>query len=101
MGGLEGEALRSMIFLLLLFASFAGKKQQQKNYSRGPAAPAAPAGELAMQYHQYCVKKVLRCFASPFVILSEAKNLSFEVERDPSLRLRMTDSSAAEECKET
>src|SRR5215217_36931 len=47
LGGLEGEALRSMIFLLLLFASFAGKKQQQKNNSRGPAAPAAPAGELA------------------------------------------------------
>jgi hypothetical protein len=29
---------RQAIFLLLLFASFAGKKQQQKNYSRGPAA---------------------------------------------------------------
>jgi hypothetical protein len=46
LGGLEGFALQRAIFLLLLFASEAGKKQQQKNYSRGPAA-RSPAGELA------------------------------------------------------
>src|SRR4029079_12448383 len=39
LGVLEGEVLQRAIFLLLLFASSAGKKQ---NYSRGPAAPAAP-----------------------------------------------------------
>jgi len=44
MGGLEGEALLEKIFLLLVFASEAGKNKQQKFYSRGPAAPA---GELA------------------------------------------------------
>ena len=47
MGGLEGEALQEKIFLLLVFACFAGKNKQQKFYSRGPAALAAPAGELA------------------------------------------------------
>jgi len=31
-----------MIFLLLLFASEAGKKQQQKNYSRGLRPPQPP-----------------------------------------------------------
>src|SRR3954453_17965354 len=40
LGGLKGEALQKAIFLLLLFVSEAGKKQQQKNYSRGPAAPS-------------------------------------------------------------
>jgi hypothetical protein len=48
LGGLEGFAFQTEIFLLLLFASFTGKKQQQKHYFRGPAAPAAPAGELAI-----------------------------------------------------
>ena len=47
LGGLAGFARQSAIFLVLLFASFAGKKQHQTNVSRGPAAPAAPAGELA------------------------------------------------------
>ena len=52
LGGLEGEALQREIFLLLLFASSAGKKQQQKEYARGPAAPAARAGKFSQQYHQ-------------------------------------------------
>jgi hypothetical protein len=39
LGGLEGFALQRAIFLLLLFASEAGKKQQQKNYSRGLRPP--------------------------------------------------------------
>jgi len=47
MGGLEGFALQEKIFLWLVFASEAGKNKPQKFYSRGPAAPAAPAGELA------------------------------------------------------
>ena len=46
LGGLEGEALQRQIFLLLLFASGAGKKQQQKNNARG-LRPRSPAGELA------------------------------------------------------
>jgi hypothetical protein len=50
LGGLEGKALQRAIFLLLLFASEAGKKQQQKNYSRGPQIPVAPAGELASSF---------------------------------------------------
>ena len=41
-GGLEGFALQGMIFLVLLFASEAGKQQHQKKYARGPAAPTAP-----------------------------------------------------------
>jgi hypothetical protein len=47
MGGLAGEARQRKIFLLLAFASFAGKSKQQQCDSREPAAPAAPAGELA------------------------------------------------------
>jgi hypothetical protein len=47
MGGLAGEARPGKILLLLVFASEAGKNKQQQCDSRGPAAPAAPAGELA------------------------------------------------------
>jgi hypothetical protein len=36
--------------LLLLFASFAGKKQQQKNYSRG-LRPSQPRWRVSQQYH--------------------------------------------------
>ncbi|HJZ50158.1 MAG TPA: hypothetical protein VKE41_23470, partial [Roseiflexaceae bacterium] len=45
--------------------------------------------------------KVVCHFASSSVILSEAKNLSFKVERDPSLRLRMTDRSVSAYYKKT
>src|SRR4051812_16422921 len=53
LGGLEGQALQREIFLLLLFASGAGKKQQQKKYSRGPAAPRSPRWRVSQQYHRY------------------------------------------------
>jgi hypothetical protein len=42
LGGLEGFALQRAIFLVLLFASFAGKKQHQRTIFRGPAAPQPP-----------------------------------------------------------
>jgi len=47
--------------LLLLFASEAGKKQQQKKCSRGPAAPAAPAGELASSIMAILTMKERKC----------------------------------------
>jgi hypothetical protein len=42
LGGLEGKALQRAIFLVLLFASEAGKKQHQRTIFAGRRAPQPP-----------------------------------------------------------